>query len=134
VRERLDSLPPHLLGAPSPYGVAATLAAWTGATSWQRQALRVLDRNRHLVAALLTEHAPRAVYLPPDATYLAWIDLRAYDLGDDPAVLIREREALQLSPGPDYGAEGNGFVRLNFATSRELLTELVTRLGRAVNG
>jgi cystathionine beta-lyase len=37
-----------------------------------------------------------------------------------------------LSRGLDFGVEGAGFARLNFATSREILDEIVDRLVRCV--
>jgi cystathionine beta-lyase len=38
-----------------------------------------------------------------------------------------------LSPGPDFGAGGEGFARLNLATGPTLLTEAVTRLAGLVS-
>ena len=67
-------------------------------------------------------------YTPPEATYLAWLDCRELGLGDDPAVTFRER-GVELSPGPQFGVEGNGFVRLNFATSPAILAETVAAMG-----
>ena len=34
-------------------------------------------------------------------------------------------------PGPEFGKQGDGFVRLNFACSPEVLTESIQRLARA---
>lgn len=132
VRSALATKPPHLYGAPSPFGVVATLAAWEQGSAWQDQVVRLLDRNRYLLAELLAEHVPLASYLPPEATYLAWIDMRTYDFTDDPAASIRERAAVQLSPGPDYGTVGDGHIRLNFATSGSILREIVHRIGTAL--
>ncbi len=39
---------------------------------------------------------------------------------------------MALSAGLDFGAEGAGFARLNFATSREILDEIVDRIVLAV--
>jgi cystathionine beta-lyase len=37
-----------------------------------------------------------------------------------------------LSSGHVFGTGGAGHVRLNFATSQAILTEAITRMGRAV--
>jgi len=37
-----------------------------------------------------------------------------------------------LSHGADFGEAGVGHVRLNFATSTEILEEILDRLGRAL--
>ena len=65
----------------------------------------------------------------PEATYLAWLDCRALDLGDDPSARFRERGRVALSEGPSFGEGGRGCVRLNFATSPEILREAVASDG-----
>ena len=42
------------------------------------------------------------------------------------------RNGVWLSDGSGYGPEGDGFMRLNFATSRELLTEGLNRLVQSI--
>ncbi len=49
-----------------------------------------------------------------------------------PARMFLDRARVALSSGHVFGAGGAGFVRLNFATSPAVLTEAVTRMGRAV--
>ena len=65
----------------------------------------------------------------PDATYLAWLDCRALDLGDDPAETFRRR-GVELSPGPRFGTQGLGFARLNFATGPAVLTRIVEAMAQ----
>ena len=91
-----------------------------------------LDGNRHALAHLLAEHLPDARFDLPEGTYLAWLDLRALGLGDHPAEVLRERTGVALVDGPLCGAPGRGHARLNFATPRPVLAEMVRRLGRRV--
>ncbi len=69
----------------------------------------------------------------PEAGYLAWLDCRELGLGDDPALAFLERGRVALSPGPTFGAAGNGFARLNFGTSGALLEEAVRRMAAALD-
>jgi cystathionine beta-lyase len=46
--------------------------------------------------------------------------------------VFRERGRVALSPGPDFGAAGRGFARLNIGTSPELITEAVRRIAAAL--
>jgi cystathionine beta-lyase len=124
--DELRALPPHYLGVPNLLAVEATDAAWTEGSEWLAAVLAVLDGNRRLLAELLAERLPRVVYHPPEATYLAWLDCRALELGDDPATTFRQR-GVELSPGPRFGDPGRGFARLNFATSPAVLEEIVRR-------
>lgn len=119
----------HTHGA-SHFGIIAHVAAFTDGREWLAQLKRELDLNRRLVAQLIGEHLPRVRYTPPASTYLAWLDCRATGLGDDPAAAWRREAQVALSPGLNYAPEsGRGFARLNFATSPEILTEAITRMG-----
>ncbi len=123
----LEALPDHYLGAPNLMGVAATEAAWSDGDEWQRAVAARLDFNRTHLADLLAARLPGVGYAVPDATYLAWLDFRALGLGDDPAVVMRER-GVELSAGWRFGPQGRGFARLNFATSARVLERIVTAM------
>ncbi len=113
-------------------GVIASVAAYRDGGPWLEQVLGILDANRMLLADLLAEHLPEAGYVPPEASYLAWIDLPGW--GDDPAVAILREARVALNRGPTFGPGGRGHVRLNLATSPAILTEIVGRLGRLTPG
>ena len=82
------------------------------------------DTNYHyLVPELAADQT-----FTPDAGDLAGIDGSAYGWGDDPATLLRHRAKVALHHGPEFGAPGAGYVRLNFGCSPELLTEAVERI------
>ena len=96
--------------------------------------IEVLDHNRGLLGELLADHLPDAVYVPPAAGYLTWIDLSAYDLGTDPAGRLLERGRVAISGGPMFGRGGEGFIRLNVGTSPDLMTEAVERIASVADG
>lgn len=127
LQRALDALPGHYLGAPNIMAVAATVAAWRDGQEWLDAVIGVVDENRTALVDLLHEHLPGTRYTPPAATYLAWVDCRGLDLGDDPAVTFRER-GVELSPGPQFGAPGLGHVRINLATSPSVLAAMVAAM------
>jgi cystathionine beta-lyase len=110
-------------------GVLATEAAFGDCVPWLDAACGQLDENRMLLARLLARHLPGAGYLPPEASFLAWLDCRALDAGD-PAETFLRRGRVAVTPGKDFGAQGTGFVRLNIGTSPGILTEMARRLGQ----
>jgi len=114
-------------------GVLASVAAFTEGLPWLDAVLGQLDENRKLLADLLAEHLPGAGYAPPQASFLAWLDCRDLGLGDDPAAVFLDRGQVALGHGPDFGAEGHGFARLNMGTSPELLAEAVRRMAASVD-
>ena len=130
MRAVLDGLPDHYLGAPNVMAVEATATAWTAGDAWLASVRAILDENRHTLSDLVAAHLPGVRYTPPDATYLAWLDCRELGLGDDPAATFRER-GVELSPGLQFGVEGEGFVRLNFATSPAILAATIAAMAGA---
>ncbi len=127
VRDRVLGVPDHLYGEANMFGAAAALAAWSDGDDWLDAVVAHLDRQRHLLGNLLAEHLPEVTYTPPAATYLAWLDCRALGLGDDPTAEFARR-GVRLSEGPNFGSEGLGHARLNFATSSGVLREIVRRI------
>lgn len=127
-----EQLPLEVIYGTGHFGVIAAVAAYRYGEPWLDDVIAIIDGNRALLSDLLAEHLPRARYVPPQASYLAWLDLGAYDLGDDPAAVLLEKGRVALSSGPSYGAGGEGFARLNLATSPRILREIVRRMGTVV--
>jgi cystathionine beta-lyase len=113
-------------------GVVAAQAAFAHGDAYLDALLAQLDHNRTLLGARLATELPTARWTPPDATYLAWLDLRELGLGDHPAAVLHRRGRVALSPGRHYGASGAGWARLNFGTSPELVEETVRRMAGAL--
>ncbi|MEW2623789.1 aminotransferase class I/II-fold pyridoxal phosphate-dependent enzyme [Streptomyces sp. NPDC048106] len=112
--------------------VIAHTAALREATGWLDALLAGIQANRRLLDALLAEHLPEVRVHPAEGTYLAWLDCRALGLGDDPAQVFLDRGRVALSAGLPFGTGGAGHVRLNLATSPEILTEGVRRMAAAL--
>ncbi|WP_037821108.1 MalY/PatB family protein [Streptomyces sp. NRRL B-3229] len=129
----LARLPEEVGDGPSHVGVLAHTAALREGGDWLDALLGGLDDNRRLLAGLLAEHLPAVRYTPGQATYLAWLDCRALGLGGDPAEIFLERGRVALNSGIPFGTGGEGFVRLNLATSPELITEAVRRMASALD-
>jgi cysteine-S-conjugate beta-lyase len=118
-------------GASTP-GVRANLAAFTNGQEWLAEVLDYLDGNRMQLGYLIDEYLPGVRYQPPEGTYLAWLDCRELYLGDNPGEFFLDKAWVLVNDGPAFGEAGRGHVRLNFATPRPVLHEIVRQLGRAV--
>ena len=131
----LDAFPPHYLGRVSIAGIEATAAAWREGDAWLEALVRYLDGNRGRVSSFLRDRLPAIEHVPPEATFLAWLDCRALELhgASSPHALFLDRARVALSDGPDFGEAGRGFVRLNFATSRAILDQILERMAAAVS-
>jgi cystathionine beta-lyase len=115
-------------------GYEATIAAYTGGCPWLEDVNGHLLRMRDHAVGRLTAIDPSLVPSIPAATYLLWTDWRQFDLGSDPAAFLLERAMVALSPGGDFGPSGEGFLRLNFGTSRAILDEAIDRIETALDG
>lgn len=132
LRQRLLALPLRARTGYGRLGVVATMAAFTHGGEWLDAVVAYLDRNRAMLADLLADLVPGVRYRAPEATFLAWLDCGALDLGPQPGQFFLERARVALSEGSTFGSTGQGWVRLNFATSRGILTEIVERMAAAV--
>lgn len=129
----LARMPEEVSHGPSHVGVLAHTAALRDGTDWLDAVLAGIDENRRLLTALLAEHLPGVVHRAGEATYLAWLDCRPLGLGDDPARVFLDRGRVALSSGIPFGTGGAGHVRLNLATSPEVITQAVRRMRAALD-
>lgn len=113
----------------------AAMAAWTAAIqhgqAWLEDTRRYLEANRDLLSEFLRERLPEVRYTPPQATYLAWLDFRAFGIENVHKFML-EQAKVAFNEGSTFGPAFKGFLRLNFATSREVLQEALERVERAL--
>jgi cystathionine beta-lyase len=142
----LQRLPEEVGHGASHLGVIAHTTAFHEGEPWLDALLAGLAGNRALLGTLIEGHLPHLGFRQPEGTYLAWLDCRRLGLHDPasdgapgivtelagPARFFLDHARVALSSGHVFGAGGGGHVRLNFATSRTILTEAVERMARAV--
>jgi cystathionine beta-lyase len=128
----LARLPEEVGHGPSHLGILAHTAALREGTAWLDALLAGLDDNRRLLADLLADRLPEITHRLGQGTYLAWLDCRTLGLGDDPADTFLRQARVALASGLPFGQGGTGHVRLNLATSPEILEEAVRRMAAAV--
>ena len=131
-RADVARLHPFVTFGASHFGVIAQTAAYRHGREWVHDLVDELDANRSLLDELVRDRLAGARLLVPDSTYLAWLDLRPLGLGDHPAATLLERGRVAVSEGTMFGAAGAGHVRLNFATSPDVLRDAVARIASCI--
>ena len=131
-RPDLASLPEIIPHGASHLGVIAHTAGLRHGRDWLDEVIVAIEGNVQRFRDLLTERLPEATYYPGAATYLAWVDVSALGLGDDPAGRLLERGRVAVVGGPHFGAGGEGYVRVNLATSASILEEAVDRIAASL--
>ncbi|MDR3271721.1 MAG: pyridoxal phosphate-dependent aminotransferase [Peptococcaceae bacterium] len=112
-------------------GLLACQSAYTHGGPWLEQLNAYLAKNIRFVKDFLTEHLPKVSLIEPEGTYLLWLDFSAYGLTQ--AELDRRiihGAKLWLDHGTMFGAEGEGFERINVACPIVTLQEACARLYR----
>ena len=122
------------LSSPAVLALTAHIAAYQQGAPWLDALRHYLEANLLYIARELNSAFPNLNWQPPEATYLAWIDLRPLNIDDHELqkVLI-EQQKVAIMPGYTYGKEGMGFVRLNAGCPRSKLEQGVQRLIAGIN-
>ena len=74
------------------FALEGTRAAYEYGDAWLDGLMRYLDGNRKHLTALVKQELPQAVLTPMEATYLGWLDLRAYGMNGE-ELMARNAEA-----------------------------------------
>ncbi len=130
--ERMKAAGHGFVSFPTVMSQAAWVAAYDGAQGWLEDTLAYLKSNRDFLTQFLARELPQIGYVAPEGTYLAWLDTRAM-LGSEAQKWLLEHAKVGLNDGVSYGEAYAGFVRLNFATSRAILTEGLQRIAKSLH-
>ena len=118
----MDGIIPHV----NVLGMVACEAAYRDSDDWHRELIATLRRHRDRIRATV-DRLPGIKMSPLEATYLAWLDVRALNLPNPHAHF--EAHGLGLSDGADFGAPG--WLRLNFGCTEATLDLALQRLETA---
>ncbi|WP_295732188.1 MalY/PatB family protein [uncultured Muribaculum sp.] len=112
----------------NPFGVEATIAAYRHGGEWLESLVEYIHGNYTTIRDFIAKELPALKMMPLESTYLAWIDIRATRMASEElTALLLEREKLMVNPGTMYGADGEGFVRINFACPRSVVIDALNR-------
>lgn len=112
-------------------GLIGAEAAYRDGQPWLDQLLPYLEANRDFLWNFVKRELPRIRMTKPEGTYLAWLDCRELKL-ENPFEFFLKQARVALNDGRPFGAEGTGFVRLNFGCPRSTLEEALHRIKRAL--
>ena len=132
IKKKLDTMPMAVHYRSSLLGAFATATAFAEGEIWLDSVLENLDHNRHMIKNLLSAKLPSVRYNIPQNGYLAWLDLEALQLGEDPSLVLLNKGKVAFNAGHTFGQQCSQYVRLNFATSPTILTEAIERISRSI--
>lgn len=117
------------------FAMVATEAAYRYGDAWLDGMLAYVKEGEAIFREELKARLPEAVFSPLEATYLGWINLRAYGFTTE-QMLQRCRDAgVEFTPGTFFGPEaGEGFLRINFACPHAHVRMAAQQLEKAIKG
>jgi cystathionine beta-lyase len=127
LRQRFKDAMAGIVPMVNALGYTATRAAFGECGDWHEALLDYLRGNRDTIQAAVSR-MPHLTMAPVEATYLAWIDMRAAGI-KNPTTFF-EHAGVGLQDGVEF--DGPGFVRLNFGCSRSLLEKALQRMAKAL--
>ena len=119
--------------SPNFLSMTATRAAYRHGAEWLSQCLEYIEGNIDMVVNYCREHIPGIVAIKPQASFLVWLDCTDLGLEHDALIdLFVNKARLGLNDGAMFGKSGSGFMRLNVAVPRSILTQAMQQLADAV--
>ncbi len=114
------------------FAMIAAATAYRDGGAWLDGLLPYLKANADHMAARCSEALPEVTISPVEATYLGWLDLRAFGFDEETLRDRFRRAGVALTMGTFFGKAYEGFARLNFGCPRGQLDEGLDRLFKAL--
>ena len=118
---------------PNVFAAVVAATAFDKGEEWLDELREYLWKNRRYAEDYIEKNVPPLKAVKGEATYLLWIDLNGLPNLPLASKIIREEGKLVLNEGSSYGVAGKGFLRMNLATSFELVKEGLERLKKGVD-
>ena len=113
----------------NPMGYIASEAAYRYGKDWLAEIKETITGNYSYIKEQFTAYLPEVILTPLEGTYLAWADFRAYLTPEEVQPFMQDKCRLAFDYGPWFGGDESGtFIRINLATSRENIEEMVSRI------
>ncbi len=107
---------------PNIMAFAAMEAAYSYGDTWVDEVTAYLSDNAEYVKQQVAEFMPKVKLSHHEGTFLMWMDLRCLGMSSDELTLTLGRDyGVGLGNGGHYGAQCDGFMRLNIACPRATL-------------
>lgn len=112
-----------------PMGVTALIAAYNEGADWLDAAIDYIRQNYLYLCRRIAGMPVSMQVLDLQGTYLAWVDVSALAMPvEELSERLKHEAHIWFTPGTEYGTSGEGYLRINLATSRAILTEALDRL------
>lgn len=113
----------------NPFGVEGLIAAYTEGEPWLDALCTYLWDNYKALLGFFAERLPKLRVTPLEGTYLVWVDCRCLGVTSDELTRrLADEGRVMVNSGTMYGADGEGFIRINIACPRSRMMQGLERI------
>ena len=101
-----------------------------GADQWMQELTQYLERNLQEILDFIKENRLPLIPYKPEGSFLLWIDCRKAGIGTRRLdAFFMEKAHIHLDDGEgNFGPDGEGFIRINYAVTNKMLKEALRRM------
>jgi cystathionine beta-lyase len=116
------------------FGTIASISAYTHGQQWLDSLLDYIDNNIDFVADYFHKMIPEIIPVMPEATYMIWLDCRKFGMsGKELQSFFIKSAGVGMNEGSTFGPGGEGFMRMNVATTHQTVMKALEQIEKAVS-
>jgi cystathionine beta-lyase len=116
------------------FGTIASIAAYSHGNEWLDALLDYIDINVDYADNYFRKMIPEIIPIKPEATYMIWLDCRKFGMtGKELKEFFVRKAGVGMNEGSTFGPGGEGFMRMNLATTRQTVVKAMEQIERAVS-
>jgi len=122
----------HEVNGLNPFGLVAQVAAYNESEQWLDELNAYIYDNFCYLRDFLKAKLPQLILHETEGTYLGWVNIEALGISSEQFCAdLSAKARVLLNPSEMYG--GEKYVRINLATSREILSEALERIEKYIH-
>lgn len=110
------------------FGIEALMTSYNDCEYYVDQQNEYFKSNIQYVTEFFKKNMPEVKIIPPEGTYLLWIDFSDWNLNQNDLNKFFINAGVKLNNGENYGVPGKGFMRMNIATQKSVLVEALEKI------
>lgn len=115
-------------------GTVASIAAYSFGHEWLDSLLEYIDHNIDFVIDYCKKMIPEIIPVKPEATYMIWLDCRKFGMtGKELQNFFVNTAGIGMNEGSTFGPGGEGFLRMNLATTHQIVIKAMEQIEKAVS-
>ena len=116
------------------FGTVASIAAYSNGNEWLAALLDYIDLNIDCADDYFRKMIPEIIPVKPEASYMIWLDCRKFGMtGKERQDFFVKNAGVGMNEGATFGPGGEGFMRMNVATTRQNVIKALEQIEKAVS-